>query len=91
MSRGAGTGLIALGIVLAAVGAVLDFAVSVTTTGFNINTVGLILLIVGIVTAIIGIGVFAAGSSRRSYMREDVRQVPGGSERFVEQRDDLAS
>jgi uncharacterized membrane protein YidH (DUF202 family) len=91
MSRGAGTGLIGFGIVLAVIGAILDFAVSTDTSGFNINTIGLILLIAGVVMTVLGIAVFAMGSNRRSVMREDVRAVPGGSERYVERRDDLAS
>jgi hypothetical protein len=48
MNRGAGTGLIGLGIILTVVGAILDWAVTVTTSGFNINSVGVILLVVGI-------------------------------------------
>jgi uncharacterized membrane protein len=91
MNRGAGTGLIGFGIVLVIVGAILDFAVQVSTSGFNINTVGLILLIAGIVMTILGIAVFAMSSTRRSYTREETRNVPGGSERYTESRDDLAS
>jgi hypothetical protein len=34
--------------------------------------------------------VFTAGS-RRSVIREDVRQVPGGTSRVVDERDNLAS
>ena len=91
MSRGAGSGLIGFGIVMVVIGAILDYAVSVHTSGFNINTVGLILLIAGIVSVLVGLVMFFAGGTRRSVMREDVRAVPGGSERRVEQRDDLAS
>src|SRR5437016_4368620 len=91
MNRGAGTGLIAFGIVLAVIVSILYFAIKVTTTGFNVNTTGLILLIVGIVAVVIGLGVFMAGSYRRSVLHEDVHATPGGQERTVEQRDNLAS
>ena len=88
MQKGAGTGLIGLGIILVVVGSILDFAVNVTTTGFNINTVGLILLIVGIASCLIGIVLFAMASSRQTMLRENVRMMPdGGQERIVQQRD----
>jgi len=72
-------------------GAILDFAVSVTTTGFNINTVGLILLIVGIIAFLSGLAVVVMGSSRRTMIREDVRQTPSGQSRTLDERDSLAS
>ena len=72
-------------------GAILDFAVNVTASGFNLNTIGLILLIVGIVAFLAGLVVVMTASSRRSYIQENVRQVPGGQQRVVEQRDNLAS
>jgi hypothetical protein len=87
MSRGTGTGLIGLGIVLVVIGAVLKFAVTVTTTGFNINAVGVILLIVGICSVLIGGSIFAMGSNRRTTTRESVQYTPGGRERVVEQHD----
>ena len=62
MNRGAGTGLIGLGIVFTVIGAILDWAVTVTTTGLNINSVGVILLVVGICSIVIGGAVFVAGS-----------------------------
>ena len=39
MYRVAGTGLMALGAVLAVVGAILKFAVNVSTSGFSVNCV----------------------------------------------------
>jgi hypothetical protein len=88
--RGAGTGLIGLGVVMGVIGAILKYAVSVDTTGFNINTIGLILLIAGIALFVIGVVVLALGSSRRSYSREDIHQTPTGQSRVEETRDDLA-
>jgi hypothetical protein len=87
MNRGAGGGLIGLGIVLIVVGAILDWAVTVTTTGFNINSVGLILLIAGIVSVLIGLAMFFMGNNRTAVSRESVNYTPGGRERIVEQRD----
>lgn len=87
MYRGAGTGLIGLGIVLVVIGAVLKYAVTVTTTGFNVNTVGIILLVVGIVSVVIGAAVFFAGSNRNSSTRESVQYTPNGQERILEHRD----
>src|SRR6266496_4019822 len=90
MNRGSGIGLIGLGIVLVVVGAVLEFAVSVTTKGFNVHTVGVILLSVGIAAFVVGLLFVLAGGTRRSTLREDVRNTPGGHERVVEERDNLA-
>ena len=87
MSRGAGTGLIGLGIVLVVIGAILKFAVTVTTSGFNVHAVGVILLIVGICTVVIGGVIFALGTNRRTTTRESVQYTPGGSERVVEHHD----
>jgi hypothetical protein len=87
MSRGTGTGLIGLGIVLVVVGAILKFAVTVTTTGFNINAVGVILLVVGIISVLIGGTIFAMGANRHSTTRESVHNSPSGSERIVEQHE----
>lgn len=83
--------MMVFGLVLIVLGAILDFAVNVTASGFNINTVGLILLIVGIVAFLAGLIVVMMAGSRRSVIQEDVRQVPGGSQRVVEERDNLAS
>ena len=87
MSRGTGTGLIGLGIVLVVVGAILKFAVTVTTTGFNINAVGVILLVVGIVSVLIGGTIFAMGANRHTTTRESVHNTPSGSERVLEQHE----
>ena len=83
MSRGTGTGLITLGIVLVVIGAVLKFAVTVSTTGFNVNTVGVILLVVGICSVVIGVAMFAVGANRSSTTRESVQNTPSGSEHIV--------
>ena len=91
MNRSTGAGLMAFSIVLIIVGAILDFAITVTTKGFNINTIGVILLIVGVITFLISLFVLFSGGSRRSTMHEDVRSVPGGQERTVEQRDNFGS
>jgi hypothetical protein len=77
----------ALCVVLGVIGAILKYAVNVSTTGFNINTVGLILLIAGIVVFVIAAAVLAMGSSRRSTVREDIRETPTGASR-IEERDD---
>jgi beta-lactamase regulating signal transducer with metallopeptidase domain len=89
MYRGAGTGLIGLGIVMVVVGAILDYAVTATTTGLNINTVGVILLIVGICCVVIGGIVFGVGSFRQTTTRENVRVSPEGEERVYQQRETL--
>jgi len=77
----------ALGAVLAVVGAILKFAVNVSTSGFSVNTVGLILLIAGIVLFVASIGVLVMGSTRRTTIRQDVQQTPGG-ESSIEERHD---
>ena len=87
MNRGAGTGLIAFGIVLGVIGAILAFAVTVKTSGFDINTAGTILLVVGIIVLVIGIAVFMAGSRRSSTTVESVQNTPTGQERVQEHRD----
>lgn len=90
MYRGAGTGLIGLGVVLVVIGAILDYAVTATTSGLNINTVGVILLIGGICCAVIGLIIFGVGSFRQTTLRENVRNSPdGGQERLVQQRETL--
>jgi len=87
MSRGAGTGLIGLGIVLVVAGAVLKFAVTVATTGFNLNTIGVILLVVGICSVVISGAVFAVGANQHTTTRESVHNTPTGSERVLERHD----
>lgn len=89
MSRGTGTGLIGLGVVMAVIGAILKYAVTVTTTGFNVNTGGVILLVVGICSVVIGGAMFALGANRRTTTRESVQVTPGGSERLVEHHDSM--
>ena len=91
MNGTTGTGVMVFGLVLVVLGAILDYAVTVTTSGFNINTVGLILLIVGIVAFLSGLLVLVLSRSRRTTIREDVRQTPSGRQRFLEERDDPAS
>jgi uncharacterized membrane protein len=87
MSKGAGTGLIAFGIVLGLVGAIMAFAVTVHTHGFNINTAGWILLIAGIIVLLIGIAIVASGSRRSSTTVENVQNTPTGQERVEERKD----
>ena len=89
MYRGAGTGLIGGGVVLAVIGAILKYAISVDTSGFNINTIGVILLIAGIALFVIGVIVIAAGGRRHTVVEEDVRETPSGASRVEERRDVL--
>ena len=84
MNRGAGTGLIGFGIVLAVIGAIMTFAVSVHTSGFNVHDAGVILLIVGIVVTLLGIVIFAMGSRSRSTSVENVQATPTGGQRVEE-------
>ena len=91
MNRTAGTGLMAFSIVLIVVGAILEFAVTATAKGFNINTVGMILLIVGIVAFFASLVVLLLGRTHRTTITEDVRQAPGGTQRYYDSRDDVAS
>ena len=85
MNRGAG--LMGFGVVLVVVGAILEFAVSASAKGFNIHTIGVILLVVGIVGFVVGLALMVSGGSRRSSVREETHNTPGGQERTVEQRD----
>jgi uncharacterized membrane protein YidH (DUF202 family) len=87
MYRGAGTGLIAFGLVLVVLGAILSWAVTVSTTGFNINTIGTILFVVGIISALIGVALFVSGTNRRAVSRESVQYTPNGQERVFEHHD----
>ena len=90
MNRGAGTGLLALGIVLVVVGAIMRFAVSAKTSGFDIHKTGVILLLVGIGVFVISLIVLALGNRSRTTTRTDVRQTPSGQER-TEQQDDYST
>jgi Domain of unknown function (DUF6458) len=88
MYRGAGTGLIGLGVVMVVIGAILDYAVTATTSGLNVNTVGVILLVVGICCVVMGAIVFGVGSFRQTTLRDSVHNSPdGGQERLVQQRE----
>ena len=81
----------AFSIVLVVIGAILEFAVTATAKGFSITTVGTIMLVVGIVLFLVSLFMIIAGGSRRSTLQEDVRAVPGGQRRVVEQRDNFAA
>lgn len=87
MSRGTGTGLLGLGIVLLIVGALMRYAVTATTEGFSINTAGVILLWAGVVAFIIGLTVMLMGSQRRSMSQSSVQQTPTGEVRTEERID----
>ncbi len=90
MNRGAGTGLMALGIVLVVAGAIMRYAVTATTRGFDIHQAGIILLLVGVGVVVISVLVLALGGRSRSTTQMDIRQTPGGQQR-TEQRDDWAT
>ena len=87
MNRGAGTGLMALGIVLVVVGAIMRYAVTATTSGFNIHQAGVILLLVGIVVFVVSVLILALGGRSRTTTQTDIRQTPAGQQR-TDQRDD---
>src|SRR2546430_14373367 len=87
VNRGTGIGLMAFSIVLVVIGAILEFAVTVTTSGFNIHTIGVILLLVGIVAFVASALIMAFGGRRSTTLHEDVRSVPGGRSRVLEERD----
>ncbi len=85
MNRGTGTGLLGGGIVLIALGAILYWGVTVSRAGwFNISNIGLILLWIGVATLAIGAVVLLTGGRSRSSTREDVHQIPSGTERTRE-------
>jgi len=42
---------------------------------------------VGIVSFVVGLALMISGGSRRSSVREETHNTPGGQERTVEQRD----
>ncbi len=90
MNRGAGTGLMAFGGVLAVVGALMRYAVKVHTTGFNIHMAGVILLLVGIGLLAIGLIVMALGGRSKTTTQEIVQSTPTGQVRTTE-RDDSSS
>lgn len=87
MSRGTGTGLLGLGIVLLIVGALMRYAVTATTEGFSIHTAGVILLWAGVVAFVIGLTVMLMGSQRRSMSQSSVQQTPTGQVRTEERID----
>ena len=87
MNRGAGTGLMALGIVLVVVGAIMKFAVSAKTHGFDIHKAGIILLLVGIGVFVVSVVILALGGRSRSTTRTQARETPSGQER-TDQQDD---
>ena len=87
MNRGAGGGLMALGIVLVVVGAIMRYAVTATTKGFNIHQAGVILLLVGIGVFVVSVLILALGGRSRSTTRTDIQQTRAGQAR-TEQRDD---
>ncbi|CAN5485930.1 hypothetical protein BH24ACT7_BH24ACT7_19360 [soil metagenome] len=89
MTRSTGMGFMAFSIILVIAGAIMAYAVTVTTEGFNINTIGLILLFAGIAAFVVSLFVVFMGGSRRTTVREDVRTIPGGQQRIVEQQDNL--
>jgi hypothetical protein len=85
MSRGAGTGILAFGLVLGVVGAILRYAVTVNTSGFNINTAGVILLVVGVIAFLVGLLVVAMGGRSSSTLRDRTIETPQGHERIQEE------
>jgi hypothetical protein len=87
MGKGAGTGLIAFGLILGAAGAILRFAVETDATGFNIQTAGVILLVVGILFVLAGVLAFAFSGRRRSTTHETVAHTAAGDERIQERED----
>jgi hypothetical protein len=81
MNRGAGTGLMAFGIVLVTVGAIMRFATSVKTHGFDFQQAGVILLLVGIGVFAVSLLVLVLGRRSSTTVQTDVRETPGGRER----------
>lgn len=90
MNKGAGTGLLALGIVLVVVGAIMRYAVSARTHGFNIHQAGIILLLVGVGVFVVSVIIIALGARSRTTTQTDVRQTPAGQQR-TEQRNDWST
>jgi hypothetical protein len=76
MNRRAGTGLVALGVVLGVVGALMRYAVSATTDGFDFHQAGFILMLVGIGVVVLGVLLFALGGAGRGAARTDIRGRP---------------
>jgi hypothetical protein len=77
MTRRAGTGLIALGIVLGVAGAVMRYAVSATANGFDVHQAGFILLLVGIGVVVLGILIFSLGGRSRDTSGTYAVREPG--------------
>jgi hypothetical protein len=90
MNKGAGTGLLGLGIVLVVVGAIMRYAITAKATGFDVHQAGIILLLVGIGVCVLSLFIFAFAGKSRSTTRTDVRETPSGQER-TEQRDDWST
>ena len=90
MNRGAGTGLMAFGGVLAVLGAIMRFAIRVQTEGFSINTAGMILLVVGVGLIIVGLLAMLLGSRSTSTVQESVQNTAAGQVRTTE-RDERAA
>jgi uncharacterized membrane protein YidH (DUF202 family) len=87
MNKSAGIGLLVFGIVLVVVGAILTYAVSANTSGFDVHKTGIIILAVGIGVFVVSLLILALGGRRRTTVRQEVRDTPGGQETFQE-RDD---
>lgn len=85
MNRGAGTGSMAFGAVLAVVGAIMRYAVKVHTAGFNIHVAGMILLLVGIGLILLGLIAMVLGGRSKTTRQESVQNTPGGQVRTSEQ------
>jgi uncharacterized membrane protein YgdD (TMEM256/DUF423 family) len=87
MNKTAGTGLMALGVVLVVVGAIMRYAVSAKTSGFDIHQAGIILLLVGIALFVVSLVILFLGGRSRSTTQTEIRETPAGQQR-TEQRDD---
>jgi hypothetical protein len=86
MNRGAGIGLLALGIVLGVVGAIMRYAVSATTHGFDFHQAGFILLVVGIGVVVLSVLMLVLGGRSRSVARTDIRRGQGWPRRSGRRR-----
>ena len=72
-----------------AIGAILAYAITATATGFSIHKIGIIAIVVGIIAFAVGLLFVFAGNRQKSVLREDIRNVPGGTSRVVERDDNL--